>query len=61
MWEMDRKVQVFIILIAAAILFAGGYKYALFLVQSSEQEITVVIAAEKTEECSAEMEPNIAP
>jgi len=56
MWEMDRKVQVFIILIAAAILFAGGYKYALFLVQSSEQEITVAEKVEETVEETDEME-----
>lgn len=47
MWEMDRKVQVFIILIAAALLFAGGYKYALLLAPGPVSEVTV---AEKVEE-----------
>lgn len=41
MWELDRKVQLLIILIAAALLFAGGYKYATFLNASSVEQVAI--------------------
>ncbi|MDD2360007.1 MAG: ComEA family DNA-binding protein [Syntrophaceticus schinkii] len=50
MWEMDRKAQVFLIIIAAALLFAGGYKYALFRAPGPESEVTVTEQVEETRE-----------
>jgi competence protein ComEA len=50
MWEMDRKAQVFLIIIAAALLFAGGYKYALFRAPGPESEVTVTEQVEEARE-----------
>lgn len=41
MWEMDRKAQVFILIIAAALLFAGGYKFASLLAPEPLSEVIV--------------------
>ncbi|HHW28336.1 MAG TPA: ComEA family DNA-binding protein [Syntrophomonadaceae bacterium] len=39
MLEIDRKVQIFIFLIAAALIFTGGYKYAMWIASASEEEV----------------------
>ncbi|MFW0968428.1 MAG: helix-hairpin-helix domain-containing protein [Thermacetogeniaceae bacterium] len=41
MLEIDRKVQIFIFLIAAALIFTGGYKYAMWLASGSEEEVII--------------------
>ncbi len=54
MWEIDRKAQLFIILIAAALLFAGGYKYAHFLASRNSPEAEVTVVENDVEENGAE-------
>jgi len=41
MLEIDRKIQVVIFLIAAALIFTGGYKYAMWLASGSEEEVII--------------------
>ncbi len=41
MLEIDRKLQIFIFLIAAALIFTGGYKYAIWLASGTEEELII--------------------
>lgn len=53
MWEIDRRAQAFLLLFAAALLFAGGYKYANWVALRAAAQVTVVdtgeLAAERPE------------
>ncbi len=60
MWEIDRKVQVFIILFAAALLFAGGYKYASRSGASAVPELAVVEAGDPKEAEEDELAVHVA-
>lgn len=56
MWEIDRKVQLLIILIAAALLFAGGYKYATMLAATSAPEVAITEHVNEPEDAEENQE-----
>ncbi|MDD2555657.1 MAG: ComEA family DNA-binding protein [Syntrophaceticus sp.] len=59
MWEIDRKVQLLIILIAAALLFAGGYKYATLLAASSASEVAITGQVHEPEDAEENQEADL--
>lgn len=42
MWEMNRRAQAVLLLLAAALLFAGGYRYANWVAARAAAEVTVI-------------------
>jgi competence protein ComEA len=58
-WEIDRKVQLLIILIAAALLFAGGYKYATMLAASSAPEVAITEHVNEPEDAEENQETEL--
>jgi len=46
MWELDRRAQAFLLLFAAALLFAGGYKYANWVAARAAAQVMVVDTGE---------------
>lgn len=54
MLEIDRKIQVFIFLIAAALIFTGGYKYAMWIASDAEEEVIIENNVEEDDAGEAE-------
>lgn len=54
MFEIDRKVQIFIFLIAAALVFTGGYKYAMWINPTPDAEVIIEDSIEDTGNQEAE-------
>ncbi|KUK37203.1 MAG: competence protein ComEA [Thermacetogenium sp.] len=42
MWEMNRRAQAVLLLLAAALLFAGGYRYANWVAARAAAEVAVI-------------------